>query len=410
MGAVIPSKILGVTGQCVKSIRLGDSGEVMVYCERDRRRKPRLEGGQRVATCNRRLRRTVQDLPVWGRKVWLDTEYQQLRTVAGRRVVESFSFVEPGMRFTKRFARFISQLCRHMPIDAVARYSGLAWRTVKKMDQCCLSAELPDLDPTQIGPVRYLGVDEVARAKGQDYVTVIYDLDRGHLLGVVVGRKKAGLVGFLNQLPSATREAIEAVAMDMWEPFALAVKECLPGASIVYDRFHVMQNYSKVIDQVRRAEFKAAGQRQKALIRGSRYLLLKNKPRLSDKQHQRLLDLLIANENLHVVYLLKEQLQALWDDNHSVEQMREALEGWCELADASAITQLRGFARLLRRHQEGICQWAKHPISTARVEAGNVAIGMIRKRARGLLDIKYFKLKIRQSAIPEEALGLYALR
>lgn len=410
MAAAIPTPILGLRGQCVKSLSWDETrGELVAHCRRDARFAAVDHRTGARGTVNRRLRRRVRDLPLWGRPVTLDIEYCQLKIGAADRRMERLSFVDPGLGYTHRFCRFVAQLCRHMAIDAVARYTGLAWRTVKAMDRRSLAAALPALHPQEVTGVRYLGIDEVARAKGHDYLTLVYDLEAGHLLWVAEGRSKAGLQDFLDQLPTETAAGIEAVAMDMWPAFENAVAESLPDAAIVYDRFHVMANYSKVIDQVRRAEFKRAQAADKALLTGSRYLLLKNAARLNARQTQRLDALLAANANLHAVYSLKEQLQQLWQAPATATEMARRLEHWCTLAEATRLAPMKRFAAMLRNHREGICNYATHRITTARLEAGNVAIGMIRKRARGLLDTDYFKLKIRQSALPEHDLGLYAL-
>lgn len=160
---------------------------------------------------------------------------------------------------------------------------------------------------------------------------------------------------------------------------------------------------------MRRAEFKKAKADGKALITGSRYLLLKNAHRLKGEQSQRLEALLAANHYLNAVYSLKEQLQTLWDNPASFNAMARRLDDWCALAEQTRLSSMNRFARMLRTHRIGICNYANHRITTARVEAGNVTIGMIRKRARGLLDTEYFKLKIRQTSVAESPLGLYAL-
>jgi len=171
----------------------------------------------------------------------------------------------------------------------------------------------------------------------------------------------------------------------------------------------VMQQYSKVIDKVRRAEFKRAIKADKNVLIGSRYLLLKNANNLSDRQAERLEELLAINGPLNSVYALKEQLQQLWHAPASVAHMRQRLDQWCDLANATNLAPMRHFVAMMQRHRTGICNYAAHPITTARLEGGHVAIGLIRKRARGLLDTDYFKLKIQQSAVPEPPLGLYAL-
>ena len=111
--------------------------------------------------------------------------------------------------------------------------------------------------------------------------------------------------------------------------------------------------------------------------------------------------LLENNGNLNTLYVLKEQLQTLWSAT-SYESMAEQLESWCQIADQSNMLYLKKFAKSLRKHCVGICNYAKHKLTSARIEAGNVSIGMIRKRARGIRDTEYFKLKIRQSSLPDK--------
>lgn len=409
MAATIPARILGLRGQCVKQVTWEQARGVMVFhCNRDRRFIPvDHRSGARCAV-NRRLRREVVDLPICGQPVVLDIEYCQLKVGAVDRRMERLDFVDPGHRYTHRFARLAAHLCRHMPIDAVARFTGLAWRTVKALDQRILKRELPALDPSALTRLRHLGVDEVARAKGHDYMTIVYDLDSGDLVWVTEGRTKAGLLEFFDRLDEDVAQGIAAVAMDMAGPFRAAVEQSLPQAAIVYDRFHVMQQYSGVIDQVRRSEFKKAGQNDKDVLKGTRYLLLKNPDKLDTRQTARLDELLAANGPLNAVYALKEQLQQIWHNPSSTAVMAQRLDAWCALAEDTGLAPMKRFVGMLRRHRSGICNYAHHRITTARLESGNVAVGLIRKRARGLLDTEYFKLKIRQTATREEPLALYA--
>jgi len=287
-----------------------------------------------------------------------------------------------------------------MSIQAVSRHLNLRWETVKNMDKSYLETLLPDLDPKHLKNLKRIGVDEVARAKGHDYMTVIYDMDEGHLIGVETGRTADVLIAFLKKIPEPIAKEIEAVAMDMGRAYQKAVRECLPHADIVFDRFHVMQNYSKALSNQRRIEFRKANKEGKDLLKGTHYLVLKNASKLNEKQDQKLQNLLNENTNLNTLYLMKEQLQSLWMSD-SVEQMKDALEAWCELADDSGLRYLKKFAASLRRHCVGICNYAKHKLTSARIEAGNISIGMIRKRARGIRDTEYFKLKIRQSSLPD---------
>ena len=189
--------------------------------------------------------------------------------------------------------------------------------------------------------------------------------------------------------------------MDMGLAYQKAVRDDLPNADIVFDRFHVMQNFCKAMDNQRRAEFRKADDAQKELIVGSKYLLLKNSNKLTETQNNKLQILLHENKNINSLYILKEQLQTLWQTS-TVASMEATLETWCQLADETDMTYIKKFAGLLRRHKVGICNYAKYHLTTARIEAGNVGIGFIRKRARGIRDTEYFALKIRQLSVPEE--------
>jgi len=143
-------------------------------------------------------------------------------------------------------------------------------------------------------------------------MTVIYDMVEGHLIGVETGRMADVFSGFLKQLPSETAAKIEAVAMDMGPSYQKSVRDCLPNADIVFDRFHVMKNYSKALSNQRRIEFRKANKAGKELLTGTHYLVLKNANKLDESQTQKLQRLLDENANLNTLYILKEQLQALW--------------------------------------------------------------------------------------------------
>jgi transposase len=407
MSTGISSVILGLNGQRVNQIKLDtDKQQVRILCRRDRRNKviDPLTGNK--GTINRYVSRQVRDLPVMGYACLLEIQLAQVFISKHERRMEACDFVDTGHRYTKRFCRMVSGLCRHMSIQAVARHLKLRWETVKNMDKNYLVESLPDLNPEALTDLQYIGVDEVARAKGHDYMTVVYDMVGGHLIWVETGRTSDVFSSFLKQLPASTADKIQGVAMDMGPAYQKSVRENLPHADIVFDRFHVMKNYSDAIKNQRRIEFRKADKAGKDLIKGSLYLLLKNAEKLSDKQEERLKQLLDNNHHLNLLYVLKEQLQSLWTAN-SYNEMATQLESWCQLADQSELLYLKKFAKSLRKNVVGICNYAKHQLTSARIEAGNIAIGMIRKRARGIKDTEYFKLKIRQSSLPDDQSMFY---
>ena len=158
------------------------------------------------------------------------------------RRLEHCPFVDKGSYFTHRFCRLVSGLCRHMSIQSVSRHLKLRWEMTKNIDKAYLHQTLPALEPEKLSGLKYIGVDEVARAKGHDYMTVVYDLLEGHLIWVETGRTAEVFSSFLMRLPAETAEKIEAVSMDMGPAYQKSVREWLPHADGVIDRFHVMKN------------------------------------------------------------------------------------------------------------------------------------------------------------------------
>jgi len=405
MGAAIPAKILGLEGQVIKNVLFDEeSGRVRVVCDRDRRRRPVDHRTGRTGSVNRLLRRTVLDVPLGGWPCEIEIEYAETFLSFGQVRVERLPFVSPKVRVTRRYARLIAGMARHMPISTVARHTGLSWDSVKAIECVHLAETIPIPDPKSLEGIRYLGVDEVARAKGQSYFTLVYDLspgtDYGRILWVAAGRESAVLQEFLDALSEDCADGIDAVALDMGPAYIAAVQASLPQAAIVFDRFHVMQMFNKVIRDCRRAEFKAArtlgdltGQQA---IKGSLWLLLSNRTTLKDTDQDRLDQLLAQNQPLATLYALKEQLQRLWQPDSTPARMSQRLDDWCGMAEAAKITGLAKFVKTLRAHRTGICAYADHPITTSRLEAGNVSIALLRRRARGFRDMEYFKLKILQ--------------
>ena len=407
MSTSIPANILGISGQVVNTIKQQDSGEIIVTCKRDKRIKVIDPVSKLKTSVNLYTRRIIKDLPLLGHPCFVEIELAQVNTHDGYRIIEDNSFVDLGCRHSKRLCRLISGLCRHMSISAVSKHLGIRWETIKNIDKCYLQETLPALEPSVLIGLKYIGVDEVARAKGHDYMTLVYDMQEGHLIWVGTGRTADVFSSFLKQLPKETANTIQAVAMDMGPSYQKSVRENLPHADIVFDRFHVMQNYSKAISNQRRVEFRKADVAGKKLFKGCHYLLLKNADKLKPNHVTRLDNLLIHNSNLNTLYILKEQLQELWQ-LPTFDEMTDGIKAWCELAHETNMHYLKKFADSLLKHSIGIANYAKYKLTSAMIEAGNIAIGMIRKRARGIQDTEYFKLKIRQSSLKDDSSMFYA--
>ena len=182
------------------------------------------------------------------------------------------------------------------------------------------------------------------------------------------------------------------MAVDLSAAYTLAVCTHLPEATIVYDRFHVIQLYNNVLSNVRRAIQNQSGHE---VVKGIRWLLLKNEEHLNEakNERQRLHAGLELNVPLATAYSLKQVLRQLWHQPDK-EEASCFLDDWIERAQAADIDQLETFARTLQRHREGILAYYDYPITTGPLEGVNNKIKTLKRQAYGFRDLHFFKLRI----------------
>jgi len=152
-----------------------------------------------------------------------------------------------------------------------------------------------------------------------------------------------------------------------------------------------------VIDKIRNSEYRKASKDNKDVFKGSKYLLLKNKSNIRKQKHrQQLKQLLEINEVINTVMILKDQLKHIWTYK-SKTWANKALDQWCELAGSLNNRSLNSFAKMLQRHRYGIISHCDYPIHTGKLEGVNNKIKVIKRKAYGYHDLRYFTLKIYQA-------------
>lgn len=312
--------------------------------------------------------------------------------------VEDLEFVGPWERVTKRLACYVKELCKVLTVKEVAEHLGLDRKTVKRIDKQALEEEF---GKTDYRGLCILAMDEISRRKGHDYLTVVLDYLTGRVVWVGEGRDEKAVTPFFEGMTQEQREGIEAVAIDMWDPYINMLKHYCPKAKIVFDLFHVVKDFNKVINKLRNQEYRKASKKDKAVIKGTKYLLLKNKENLYPRQRPKLRALLELNKTLSTAYILKDDLKGIWI-HKCPESALQALDDWCVLARESMIPELIKFARKLQRHAYGILNHCIYPIHTGRLEGTNNTIKVIKRKAYGFHDDRYFILKIQQ-AFPGKA-------
>ena len=338
--------------------------------------------------------RLIRDLDMVGMRVWLHCHIRSLFCPTCQRVrVEWLKFIDVGQRVTKRMARYVYELCKILPISDVARHTGLNHKTIKAIDKLFLREEFGKIDFSQ---VRILAVDEVSERKGHRYLTIVMDYETGRVLYVGRKRRARTLKRFFHMLSRRQRRRIKAVAMDMWDPYIKAVRHYCPEAKIVFDLFHVKREFGKQINKVRNREYRRASEEGKGVLRGSKFLLLSNRDRLSRRQVVRLEQLLQLNERMAIMYVLKDQLNVIWNQA-TVRKCLEALNNWVNMARQSMIREVIAFAKKLMRYAYGVVNHALFPIHTGKSEGINNKIKVIKRRSYGFRDSEYFSLKIKQA-------------
>ena len=338
--------------------------------------------------------RFIRDLNMAKAQVWLQVEYRKVwcDNCNGVRV-EHLSFADASKRVTDRLARYIHDLCKMLTVHDVAEHLDLNPKTVKAIDKSFLEKSF---GWTDCHDLRVLAIDEIALRKGHNYMTVVMDYFSGRVVWMSEGRSKETLDRFFAEMTDRQKEAIEAVAMDMWEPYINRVKHHCPNANIVFDFFHVVQAFGRVIDKVRRDEYIKANEQDRKVLKGSRYLLLKNEENLTEKQQSRLQDVLELNSTLSVLYVLKDHVKLVYYYSDR-QKVKKILDDWCEMAGQIEHPSVKAFIKRLRFFEYGILNHADYPIGTSRLEGVNNKIKVIKRKAYGFHDSEYFALKVKQA-------------
>lgn len=308
-------------------------------------------------------------------------------------MVEEIPFIDPYRRVTKRFARYILDLCQYMNIKEVAEHCAIDWKTVKEIHKRYLKDKYPHKVK---GNPSILMIDEISLKKRHTYLSIIADWNTGEVIWVGKGRKYKTVKKFFDSLSKEQKNSIMAVSIDMWDPYIKAVKEQCPRACIVFDQFHVACAFNRVIDEVRNIEYRKANKAGKEVIKGSKYLLLKNKVHVTAGEWPKLKELLKLNTSLTTTYILKDYLKKLWRYRYP-KWATKAFYHWCSIAFESGVKPVIAFAKMLMRHVYGIINHCMYPIHTSRIEGINNKIKVIKRKAYGFHDIEYFSLIIKDS-------------
>ena len=289
--------------------------------------------------------------------------------------------------FTLLFEALVLQLVSNMTVLKVSKLINVSddklWRMLEKYIDISLQKR-------DLGNVVAIGIDETSRKKGHNYITLFVDLEKRKTIFITKGKDNKTIVSFKEDLEKHNGDItnIKAVSCDMSPAFIKGVKENIPNAKITFDKFHIMKIINKAVDEVRRSEAKL-----ESILKDCRYVVLKNRKNLTDKQNQKLSELMISKLNLKTLraYHIRETFQDLYK-SETKDEFVLLLKKWYFWATHSRIEPIKKVAYTIRRHWDGIINWIESRINNGILEGLNSIIQAAKAKARGYSTTKNLKI------------------
>lgn len=301
-------------------------------------------------------------------------------------------WAEPRARFTSLFERFAIDVLLETDIAGAARILGITWDEAQHiMERAVLRGLARRVDEVP----KHMGIDEKALAKGHRYATLVNDLDRGIVIDMAEGRTKDSLVAALGRYSMDDLARVEAVAMDMWEPFFQTVRAFFADAEakIVFDRFHIVAHMNAALDKVRRAENRELRQGGDDRLTGTKHLWLYAAENVPEHRAEEFQALRASTLRTARAWSMKEVLRGLWDCP-SMKQGVWWWKKWQGWAARCRLPSVQRVAAMIDRHLANVLTYFRHRITNSGSETINSIVGVIKKRARGYRNFRNFRVAV----------------
>ncbi len=341
--------------------------------------------------------RAFDFIPLWNIPVRL---YYRMRRVecrpCGRVIAEAVPWAGGKHRLTNAMRVFLAQWARLLSWKDCALMFHVKWDSVFRSVRWIVEHGLAHRD---LGGITAIGVDEVSYTKGHNYMTLVYQINDGarRLLGVIRDRDEAGLRAWLGQTLGGGRLAvIRHVCSDMWKPYLKVIRELLPNALNILDRFHIVKKLNEAVDEVRRQETRElAAKGYEPVLGKSRYCFLKRPENLTEMQSVRLNDILAYNLKTVRAYRIKESFDVFWS-YQMVHHARNYLRAWCVRTMRSRLAPLKKFVKTLRTHEELLMNYfrAKKQFHSGMVEGFNLKVGNAMRKAYGFRNFEHLSIAL----------------
>jgi transposase len=313
--------------------------------------------------------RRFEFVPMWGIKVFFLYALRRVDCGSCGVKVEAVPWAQGKSPLTTTYAWFLARWAKRLSWKETAAAFHSSWHSVVRSVKMAVAW---GLEHRNLNGVSAIGIDEIARGRGQKYATLVYQIDAGakRLLWVGRDRTEKTLLRFFDWFGDKRSAAVRFVCTDMWKPYLRIVARKAAQAVHVLDRFHIMSHMSKAIDAVRAKEIKELKAKGKnPVLTGTRWCLLKRPENLTEGQEIKLKELLNCNLKTVRAYLLKEDFQWFWE-YMSPAWAGKFLDAWCKRTMRSRLKPMKKVAKMLRAHRDLVLNWF-------RAKNGLVALGVV---------------------------------
>jgi transposase len=297
----------------------------------------------------------------------------------------------PQGRFTLLFERFaVEVLLASASVSQACALLRIGWDTAQEIMRRAVQR---GLERRQLERLKYLGMDEKSFRRGQSYVSLLTDLEESRVLDVVEGRTAEAAGQLWNTLSPEQKQGVEAVAVDMWEPFIQTIQTQVPEADIVHDKFHVSKYLGEAVDKVRRQEHKELLAQGDETLKGTRQLWLYNPQNFSSEQAEEFSALKDLQLKVARAWAAKELFSKFWEYQEE-GWARRFFKGWFGWVSRSRLKPVVEVAQMLKRHLENLLTYLRHHITNAVTEGLNSKIQSLKSAARGFRNFKNYRTRI----------------
>lgn len=297
----------------------------------------------------------------------------------------------PHGRFTVLFERFaVEVLLASASVTQACELLGLSWDTAQEIMRRAVER---GLERRQLDALKHLGMDEKSFKRGQSYITLLTDLDQSRVLEVVEERTTEAADQLWEALTPEQKQTVEAVAVDMWEPFLRTIEKQVPEADIVHDKFHVSQYLGEAVDKVRRQEHKELMAAGDETLKGTRQLWLYNPQNFSSEQAEEFSALKDLHLKVARAWAAKELFSKFWEYQQE-GWARRFFKDWFSWVSRSRLKPVVAVAQMLKRHLDNLLTYLRHHITNAVTEGLNSKIQSLKSAARGFRNFRNYRIRI----------------